>query len=653
MATAEDDKRSKPQRTRGLEIRVLAMITLAVVGGGLIIGLFLQVRTRPDLEQVRDDSLERSVLQVTADVDRLTSGMERHAQNVARAGEALYRLHRANGADVAAFKQVVSDYLIADAAGFPQAFGNGLWFEPFAISEDERYFGYYAQLDASGTAELTLIYNTPEYDYPNQSWYTAAVPTDWPRDQRRPSAVYWTPSYYDATGAATFQTVNAVMYDGNRILGVATTDWTLREMQGALASLPRLPGSTPFLVDGRTGNVVDDGQGGHDVPLANTAFAAGVDLSIPAGQITQTSIDRGGVASRLYTNRSASGMVVGFVVPDSEIVGPVDDLQRSVVVAIGLGLVIALILGAFGAHRLLSPLASLTAAVNRVAKGQLDTTVDVRGAGELTSLSIAFNNMTAELKLLRHRHEAQIEEITELSKAAALAAQAEELARSNADLSQFAYVAAHDLRAPLGTINGFADLILEDAENQLDDASREYVIHIKSAAVHTGQLVDDLLNYSRIGTQERRFEHVRLRGLLDDVVEVLDADIEQRHAVVTIGELPDVSGDEPQLRQLFQNLIGNAIKFVPPERTPEIAVVATQVDGGVEIAVSDNGIGIDPEFRDRVFGMFQRLHTQDAYPGTGIGLAICKRVVERHGGSITLEACEPHGTTVRFRLPAG
>jgi len=246
----------------------------------------------------------------------------------------------------------------------------------------------------------------------------------------------------------------------------------------------------------------------------------------------------------------------------------------------------------------------------------------------------------------------QIVDMTERKRVESqLARQAEQLAQSNADLSQFASVAAHDLRAPLGAIGAFADLVLEDEGETLDPRALEFVRHIKSAAERTGDLVNDLLSYSRVGTDDVRREPVPLHVPVKAVVDLLEVELERRRAVVTIDQLPVVVGDPTQLHQLFQNLIGNAVKFVPPDRQPRVRVTSRPHPLGTEISVTDNGIGIDPEYRERVFMMFQRLHPQAAYPGTGIGLAICKRVVERHGGTISIEGAEPNGTAIRFTLP--
>jgi len=230
-----------------------------------------------------------------------------------------------------------------------------------------------------------------------------------------------------------------------------------------------------------------------------------------------------------------------------------------------------------------------------------------------------------------------------------LETQAEDLASSNADLSQFAYVAAHDLRTPLGVIKGFAELALEDP--RLDDETIDYIGHIVTAADRTAVLVDDLLDYSRIGSADLRRERVSLALVVREVLGMLDAELTARGAVVNVEDLPEVVGDAAQLRQLFHNLIENAVKFVPAQRRPELDIGARVTDEGVRITVADNGIGIAPDARERVFMMFQRLHGRDAYEGTGIGLAICRRVVERHGGTIRIDDGPAGGTAVHIFLP--
>lgn len=230
---------------------------------------------------------------------------------------------------------------------------------------------------------------------------------------------------------------------------------------------------------------------------------------------------------------------------------------------------------------------------------------------------------------------------------------AEELARSNSDLEQFAYIASHDLQEPLRMIASYLQLIEKRYASQLDDDGREFIGYAVDGAKRMRALITDLLAYSRVGTRGRDLEPVDAGAIVDLAVANLQIAVEEAGAEVQKGELPWVVADPTQLIQLFQNLIGNAIKFRSPERTPVVRIEAgpdPQGPGWWRFAVRDNGIGIDPKFADRIFAIFQRLHTPDQYDGTGIGLAVCKKIVERHGGRIWVESNPGEGSAFLFTL---
>ncbi|MCL1474563.1 PAS domain S-box protein [Argonema antarcticum] len=226
----------------------------------------------------------------------------------------------------------------------------------------------------------------------------------------------------------------------------------------------------------------------------------------------------------------------------------------------------------------------------------------------------------------------------------------QELARSNAELEQFAYVASHDLQAPLGTIASYAELLEERYKDILDAKANNYIDKIVSGVIRMQRLIDDLLLYSRVGRSQKPFEPCDCNLVFEEACANLQATIRKSQASVTKSELPVVIADTSQLVQLFQNLIGNGIKY-RREEPPLIRVSAFAFEGAWLFSVSDNGIGIDPKQSDRIFQIFQRLHTQKEYSGTGIGLAICQKIVERHGGRIWVESALGQGSTFYFTLP--
>jgi light-regulated signal transduction histidine kinase (bacteriophytochrome) len=237
--------------------------------------------------------------------------------------------------------------------------------------------------------------------------------------------------------------------------------------------------------------------------------------------------------------------------------------------------------------------------------------------------------------------------------AADLDEQAAELLRSNAELEQFAYVASHDLQEPLRKVASFCQLLERRYGDQLDDRGRQYIDFAVDGAKRLQVLINDLLTFSRVGRGNEIRTELSLDGPLDAAIGAMDAAIEEKDAVIERPSgLPEVIGDATLLAMLWQNLISNGIKFAEPYESPIIEITFAEApDDMWRFCVADNGIGISPEFSEKIFIIFQRLHGRDAYPGTGIGLALCKRIVEYHGGEISLDPSYTGGTQICFTLP--
>jgi signal transduction histidine kinase len=265
-----------------------------------------------------------------------------------------------------------------------------------------------------------------------------------------------------------------------------------------------------------------------------------------------------------------------------------------------------------------------------------------RAADELTRQRRSLEEMNDRLKAeVAERIQAQ--ELLKGSNA--------ELERSNRELELFASVASHDLQEPLHTIASYTELLAHKYKGRLDEKADKYIDFITVGTGHMHTMINDLLAYSRVGTRAKPFVPVKTDSVLDQALAALGKSLKESGTVIERDELPEVAGDDTQLAQLFQNLIGNAIKFRKKEAPLTIRVSCERRDDEWVFCVRDNGIGIEPRFFDRIFEIFRRLHTREEYEGSGMGLAICRKIVERHGGSIWVESTFGEGSSFCFTLP--
>ncbi|MEV6253985.1 CHASE3 domain-containing protein [Nocardia sp. NPDC051911] len=297
------------------------------------------------------------------------------------------------------------------------------------------------------------------------------------------------------------------------------------------------------------------------------------------------------------------------------------------------------------------PLGSLTDASLRVAGGDFDHHIDAHGPADLVTVANAVESMrrriVAELDSSRAKEAVLAEQKTDLD------LQAVELRRSNAELEQFAYVASHDLQEPLRKVASFCQLLEKRYGDKLDERGKQYIDFAVDGAKRMQVLINDLLTFSRVGRVTDRTEPTGLGPALDKALTNLSAVIDDTTASIQRpDELPEIIGDPTLLTMLWQNLIANAIKFREPDRAPRIEITCepTENGSGWLLSISDNGIGIAPEFAEKVFVIFQRLHNREEYSGTGIGLAVCKKIVEYHGGRIWIDTEYTAGARFYFTL---
>ncbi|MFJ8435995.1 CHASE3 domain-containing protein [Kitasatospora sp. NPDC094019] len=320
------------------------------------------------------------------------------------------------------------------------------------------------------------------------------------------------------------------------------------------------------------------------------------------------------------------------------------DLRNLVFTAIAAVVALLTVLVFEGLRRgITRPLEQLGADTRRITKGEFEHAIALTGPADLRQLSADVDSMRRRLV-----HELAFTEEARMR----LDTQAADLQRSNAELEQFAYVASHDLQEPLRKVSSFTQLLQRRYGGQLDARADQYIGFAVDGANRMQTLINDLLDFSRVGRVLNTTDEVNLEETLDRTLDALGIAIQEAGADITHDPLPALVADSTQMGMLFQNLIGNAVKFHHPGRPPHIHITAEREGPLWHFAVTDDGIGIAPEFADKVFVIFQRLHTKEAFSGSGIGLAMCRKIVEFHGGTIAVDPDHSDGTRIAFTLAA-
>jgi len=334
----------------------------------------------------------------------------------------------------------------------------------------------------------------------------------------------------------------------------------------------------------------------------------------------------------------------------------VADVQRSsraitwtLIAAVSIVIIAGLVLAVLLRRMVSGPVTRLAADVRLVAAGDYNHTVDGYGPPELAALGADVEEMrrrvVADLRLVQSANDA-VERAN-----AQLEQQAIELQRSNQDLEQFAYVASHDLQEPLRKVASFCQLLQRRYSGQLDERADQYISFVVDGAHRMQRLINDLLEFSRIGRITAGFTEVDLAAVADNAAAAHEMALTRSGGSISVNGLPTVHGEEQLLTALLTNLVGNSVKFRRPDVPVRIEITAERVGAEWQIVCRDNGIGIESAYAEKVFVIFQRLHSRDAFPGTGIGLAVAKRIVEYHGGRIWVDTVAGEGAAICFTLP--
>lgn len=476
--------------------------------------------------------------------------------------------------------------------------------------------------------------------------------TDYFQEGRQ--ALYVSPVAYSIGREAPVLTIGApVQSTDGELLVVIAAEMDLADLEDTLSSRAGL-GQTGrvYLVDAY-GYYITVPPGVPTGPLGAKAESEGARRALEGQDGNATYLDPQGtrvLGAYRWVPEASVGLLVE--IDEAELTAEITRIWTAVVL-VGLGLLLlAAIVARYLANWLVTPLERIAAAARTLRAGDLGHRAPSGGASEIGQLAVAFNEMAESLQQSHENLEGLVKQrMAELQTAnETLEQQARELTRSNAELEQFAYVISHDLREPLRVIANCLEFLEQRYTGRFDAKADKFIGYAVDGATRMDALIKGLLEYSRVDRLGRDFEPVDCKDILNDTLANLWMAMEESGATVTHDPLPVVSADPLQLGQVFQNLIGNAIKF-RSEEPPRVHVSAERDGKEWVLSVRDNGIGVDPEQAERIFRVFQRLHTREEYPGIGIGLAICKKIVERHGGRIWAEAEPGNGTTFCFTLP--
>lgn len=322
-----------------------------------------------------------------------------------------------------------------------------------------------------------------------------------------------------------------------------------------------------------------------------------------------------------------------FEAYNSELTKNLNSISKIILITGIIGILLGLIITVQVTYTISEPIYKLKKAALRISKGRLDEKIIIKGQSELKELGDLFNNMSSALTKSFKEQEKQIEQIKLMNK----------------ELEQFVYVASHDLQEPLRTMSSYISLIAELHKDKLDDEALRFMKYVEDASIRMKTLIKDLLDYSRLG-KEIKTKKVDCNKLVQNILLDFELIIKENNASIHIEKLPVVKGYEVELKQLFQNLISNGLKFRKKDVPPQIEIKVIDKPEYWLFSVADNGIGMNKKHFERVFVIFQRLHNKDDYKGTGIGLAVCKKVVEMHHGKIWIDSELNEGTTFYFTI---
>ena len=479
-----------------------------------------------------------------------------------------------------------------------------------------------------------------DHNFSTDIFYSIATP-----EQNLSKKPIWTEVYYDSIWKKWMTSLIVPLYDKDHFLGITGSDFILDEIFSYIEQMAKTEGWCKGFLFDNNGNIIAHADYREEILKKQKVMNEKLTFENLYNEgLTEliSNFTKGkqafGTPFSFYDKKNLSYVIVqpikflnwnlGVYTSHTSVLKGLPSLQWQILAAsIVLAIFLALILKYSFSKLILQRVNRLGDGVSAISKGNHAFNLEVVGNDEIGTLEKGFLDMRDSVK----------EKIIKLE-------------HKNDELQQFAYVASHDLQEPLRMVSSYVQLLARRYKGKLDEDADDFINFAVDGANRMHVLINDLLTYSRIGTKGNPFRLINTDNIIKEVLKNLSVTIEENKAEIICHSLPSIVADKSQIIQLFQNLLANAIKF-KGEDTTKIKIEAEKTDEGWKFSINDNGIGMDSEFTDRIFVIFQRLHNRSKYPGTGIGLAVCKKIVERHGGRIWVDSQIGVGSTFHFIIP--
>lgn len=616
---------------------LLAVFLLELAGYGLLL-LYSHDTGRKALVDIRERQIRATVLDNYHRINALTSLMEHKVVELAEVGTAMHGVAQQHPPEQ--LDPYIQSYLSNVLTEFPESIGGGLWFEPYAFDPKRRLYGPYVFWNGEGEVEFTWDLNTEEYNYPAQDWYLTALPTNWPREEKRSKRTYWTAPYWDEAGSKELMmTVDAIMYSADQdIIGLATVDWSLQEMTQFTESNKITENAHTFLIDSQSDFVLSNRllqetvmKSYVEVPwmreLNVTYLKTGTLNVLPELEIK-------GEVYQLYFLRSEIGLVFGVLVPVEEIYLEIDDAMHDIMLNGIVMIVFFIACMLLAMEYLLKPFHSVT----KIIRDSIQSSDD----NKITISPIEYNQkneFTAVVEALNIIYR-QVNHYTE------------ELDNANKAKTTFLATMSHEIRTPMNAILGYAQILTSDSD--FPDSHQDTLKAIEGAGKHLLSLLNDVLDITKIesGGMTLYYENVYVRDIVESLDKIFSVRCQQKglewssDIQVPVDYVACV--DRAKLNQIAFNLLGNSVKFTEHGR---VHLDASIVDGRLILTIADTGPGITPENQEKLFTPFYQGQAGFEQGGTGLGLAIIQKLVELMGGTVGLKDTSALGSIFEVDLP--